>query len=188
MKHIKWMTLGTMLTALIFGGSMSAALAEKHKMGEGGKEEMMEHMQPGKGYGRAHGMMGRGMGMMGYGRGMMGHGMEPMWMLDLSDEQLDKIFAIRRDLVKEIRPLMQQMMEQREKLHELYGAEKRDPSAIGEAYSKLADLKRQMIEARIKTHNRMEEVLSEEQRKQLKSMHQRMMRMGPMWMMEEEEE
>ena len=187
MKHIKWMTLGTMLTALMFGGWMSGALADKHKMGEGDKEERMEYMQPGKGYGE-HGMMGRGMGMMHHGMGMMGHGMGPMWMLDLSDEQLDKIFDIRRDLVKEMRPLMQQMMEQREKLHELYDAEKADPSAIGEAYSKMGDLKGQMIEARIKAHNQMQEVLTEEQRKQLKSMQHRMEKRGPMWMMEEEEE
>ena len=55
----------------------------------------------------------------------------------------------------------------REKLHELYGAEQRDAKKIGKVYGALFNLQRQMIETKIDAHNRMEAVLTAEQREQL---------------------
>jgi Spy/CpxP family protein refolding chaperone len=53
-------------------------------------------------------------------------------------------------------------------MSDLYDAEKRDPAAIGKAYGKLADLQRQALEARIEMENKMAEVLTQEQKAQMR--------------------
>ncbi|MHB1214759.1 MAG: Spy/CpxP family protein refolding chaperone [Thiobacillus sp.] len=126
----------------------------------------------GGGYGP--GMMGGGYGpgMMGggYGPGMMGGwaaGAGPMAMLDLSDAQRAQLEKIQTEMIQRNRTLMRQMWEEQNRLSDLNNAEKRDPAAIGKAYSKLADIQRQALEARIAMENRMEGVLTKEQKAQL---------------------
>ncbi len=151
------------------------------------------------------GPMGGGMGMMGMmpmmmrggmmpmmgGMGMMGGGMMPMMMgrqgmmlgmLDLSDEQRARIRTIQRETASKVRRLWVQMADEADRLRDLYAADRPDPKAIGRAYSKIFDLKRQIIEARVAARNRMTDVLTPEQRKALKSMRERMRR-GRMGMM-----
>jgi Spy/CpxP family protein refolding chaperone len=53
-------------------------------------------------------------------------------------------------------------------LRDLYEADQRDPVAIGKEYQKVFDLKRQMIEAYLDTQNRIEDVLTPDQRAQIK--------------------
>jgi len=48
-------------------------------------------------------------------------------------------------------------------------AEKRDPSAIGKQTMKMAELRRQLVEASVDAHNRMEALLTKEQKEQLRS-------------------
>jgi Spy/CpxP family protein refolding chaperone len=143
---------------------------------------MMGGMGPGMGMGGGMmgpgmgmmdgGMMGPGMGMMGGGMmgpgmGMMG-GMGPMAMLDLTDEQTAQIQKIRTEAMKKQRALMRQMWDEQEKLWDLSNAEKRDPAAIGKAWSRQADLKRQALEIHIDTENRMAAVLTKEQQAQMR--------------------
>lgn len=110
---------------------------------------------------------GPGSGMM-MGPGMMGGGMGPMAMLDLSDDQTARLNKIQTETKKKMRTLMRQMWEEQDKLSDLYDAEKRDPAAIGKAYGKLADLQRQALEARIEMENKMAEVLTKEQKAQMR--------------------
>ena len=109
------------------------------------------------------GMMGGGMGMMGGGMGMMG-----FWSLNLSKEQRAKINQISDETRRKHWELMGKMQEQSGALRDLYDADKRDAAEIGKAYQKIFDLKRQMIETSVDAHNRMEAVLTKEQREQLR--------------------
>ncbi len=141
-------------------------------MGGMGPMAMMRGMGPGM----MQGMTGMGPGMMGgMGPGMMqgmmgmGHmGLGAIWMLDLSDDQRAKLHKIKNDLRKQNWSTMGKMMDEQARLQELFGAERRDPKAIGAVYGRIFDLKRQMIEARIEATNRMQDLLTQEQREQLK--------------------
>jgi len=143
------------------------------------------------------GMTGGGMGMMPMMHGMMmggmGGGMMPMMMgrqammlgmLDLTDEQRARIRAIQRETASKVRRLWVQMADEADRLRDLYAAERPDPKTVGRAYSKIFDLKRQIIEARVAARNRVMDVLTPEQRKALRSMRERMRRgrMGVMGM------
>lgn len=127
--------------------------------------------------------MGRGMmgpGMM-YGQGpMMGPGMMygygPGAMLNLNESQQKKIGEIHEELRKRHWDTMGKMNDEYVKLRELYGAEKRDPDAIGKQWQKIYDLRRQMMVESVKAQNRMEEQLTEEQKKQWRNSY------GPGWM------
>jgi Spy/CpxP family protein refolding chaperone len=121
------------------------------------------------------GMMGGyGRGMMGgYGPGMMMESprMNMVRSLDLSDEQRSKINKLSDQLRHNNWAVEGSIMDESAKLRDLYEADKRDPSAIGNVYQKIFDLKRQMIEAMIDTQNHVEELLTPEQIIQLKNMH-----------------
>lgn len=120
------------------------------------------------------GMMGGGygMGMMGgYGHGMMGgYGMGPMYGLDLSKEQRDKINAIHDDLRKQNWQRMGKMMDAMARMRELYQSDTPDPKAVGKAFAEISDIKRQMLEARVAAHNELNKVLTDDQRQQLRQM------------------
>ncbi|MDO8464762.1 MAG: Spy/CpxP family protein refolding chaperone [Gallionella sp.] len=94
--------------------------------------------------------------------------------LDLSGEQRSRINKLSDELRHNNWTAMGLIMDESAKLRDLYGADKRDPSAIGMEYQKIFDLKRRMIEAMIDTQNRVEELLTPEQRAQLKDMHHKM--------------
>jgi Spy/CpxP family protein refolding chaperone len=124
-------------------------------------------------YGHAPGMMGGGYGRGGYGPmmgggGGCGHGMTGLNALNLSDDQWTKIDQLTDELRQKHWPLMKAMMDESAKLRALYRAEKPDSAAIGKIYQKIFDLKRQMIETGIDQKNRIQEVLTPEQRQQLR--------------------
>lgn len=151
-----------------------------------GREGMPYGMMGGPGWG-GMGMMGGpgwgGMGMMGmmggFGPGMMG-GYGPFGMLQLSDEQRDKLEAIQRDQRKEQLDLMEKMMDEMVKIRDLMLADKRDPSTIGKAYEPVFILQRRMIENSVATMNKMEAVLTKQQREELKKYRHRGMGYGMM--------
>lgn len=134
-------------------------------------------MGGGMGYGMGMGTMGgmgagmgmgpgMGGGMGGFGPGMMGMG--PMAMLDLSDAQTAQLQKIQAEFMKAQRPLMRRMWDEKKQLWNLRKAEKPDPAAIGKAYSRLADLQRQALEAHIDAENKMAAVLTKEQQAQMR--------------------
>lgn len=122
----------------------------------------------GGGYGP--GMMGGGMGP-GYGMGMMGGwgvGMGPLYMLDLTDAQAAQMEKIQTEMMSKHRSLARQMWEEQERLGDMYSSDKRDPAKIGKSYSNIADLQRQMIEMHTDAENKMEALLTKEQKAQLR--------------------
>lgn len=110
--------------------------------------------------------------MGGQGSGMMMESprMNMLMSLDLNDEQRSKINKLSDELKHNNWATKGLIMDESAKLRDLYAADKRDPSAIGKEYQKIFDLQRKMIEATITTQNRIEELLTPEQRAQLKNM------------------
>lgn len=128
--------------------------------------------------GRGHGpgMMGRGYGHMG--PGMMGSGQGPGAMggmmhgapyaaLDLSDEQRSKIAEIQSGLRQTHWALMGAMHESRQKLFELEAGGKADDAAAREATEAMAALHEQMHATMLDARQRMDAVLTDEQRGRL---------------------
>lgn len=134
------------------------------------------------GYGRMMGygnMMGDGR-MMGYGSmmgdgRMMGYGgMMPMLMrgldeLNLSKQQRSEIHDMVRKLRKKHWQMMETNMELSDELDELYSQHPRNAKSIGAAYDKLFAQKKKMIMDMIEARNKVEALLTEEQRKKLES-------------------
>ena len=137
---------------------------------------------PGYGYGPGWGM-GPQMGMMPPGMGMPHPGMGPrgmQWrinMLDLSDEQREKIMGIFVEMSKRHGDLMGKLWGELKNLQDLYSADTLDAKAIGEAYSGFFDIKRQMIESTIEAHNQRLAVLTEEQRTKLEELRSQWLQM-----------
>lgn len=117
------------------------------------------------GYGPGAGMMGGNFGQgYGMGRGVSG----PMAMMDLTPAQTTQLEKIQTEDMKKQRTLMRQMWDEQEKLSDLLNAEKRDSTAIGKAYGKLAELQGQAMTARIAAEDKAAEVLTKEQRLQMR--------------------
>lgn len=141
----------------------------------------------GMGYGRGMGYgMGHGSGMMGYGMGMMGYGMGfmglegPYGMLDLTDEQEAKIDKLLDGLKKQHLEIMGKMMDQQAKMRDLFREEKLDMKKIGAVYDAFSALRKQLLEARVNATNRIREILTKEQRDELKQLYRgRGYGMGP---------
>lgn len=145
--------------------------------GMGGQGQGCAMMQRGAmegmgGQGQGCPMMG-GMDMMGSGSMMGGMGMmgsSPMMGgMGLSSEQQTQVQRVHRDLRRQNWENMGRLMEAQEDLQELLAADSPDASAIGEAYARIAELKRPMIEARIKAMNEVRGLLTDEQREQMRS-------------------
>jgi Spy/CpxP family protein refolding chaperone len=116
----------------------------------------------GPGYGMGPGMMG------GYGPGYgMGHGMMGWGNfqgLDLSKDQKAKITQIRHEMHAKQWAVMGQMMDAQDKLQELYDAENQDSAAIKKQYKVIEDLRLQMVDNSVDAHNRINSILTKEQR------------------------
>ncbi len=127
-----------------------------------GMGRMGEH----EGFGRG----GRGYGMMGPGAEMM---MEPnmhrLEALGLSEEQQAKITPLADKLKHDNWATQGLINDETAKLRDLYEADKRDPVVIDKEYKKIFDLKRKMIETYLEAQNRIEAVLTPEQRTQMRS-------------------
>lgn len=119
----------------------------------------------GSGYGMGPGMMG---GYGGMGPGMMGgYGMGPLAALNLTDDQRSKINKIFDDERKQHWAVMGKMMDEQNKLRDLYEQTEPDPKKVGAAYGAIAKLRQQMLETHIQANNEMQKVLTKEQREQL---------------------
>lgn len=181
-KSMKTLLASSIVTFSLVGTTVSASAAETTKpvppmmqgqaSGDGAPcpgygPGMMGGAGTGCGPGMMKGRMGSGYGM---GQGMMGgwgSGMEPMAMLDLTDAQTAQMEKVQVDMMKQQRTLMRQMWDAQGKLGDLMKAEKRDLTAIGKAYVKLADVQRQALEAHIDAENKMAAILTKEQKAQM---------------------
>jgi Spy/CpxP family protein refolding chaperone len=135
----------------------------------------------GPGYGMGQGMMGGRMMGGGFGPGMMGSGdgmMSGLWHLDLTDAQRQQVLKIQDDLRRRNWELYGKAQDEQAKLRDAYfGSGKRDRAAIIAAYRRIGDLRLQRIENSLDAAERIEGVLTQQQRDQLK-------RWGPWWMMD----
>ena len=123
---------------------------------------------PGPGYGPGHGPMMGGYGpMMGggyggpYGGGPMMGGWDYRGLRDLTPEQRTKVGEIQRDFRAKQWPIMQQM-------HELMWSDAGDEQAQRRDYDKLAGLQKQMFENSVDMRKRVEAVLTQQQRDELR--------------------
>lgn len=124
------------------------------------------------GYGPGYGM---GLGMMG-GHGMMGPGIgRALWALDLDEAQRKQALAIQDDLRRKRWELAGKAQEEMAKLRDAWLAPKRDRAAILAAYKRLGELRQQSVEQSLDAADRLDKVLTEQQREQLR-------RWGPSWM------
>ena len=122
----------------------------------------------GPGYGMGPGMMGGGPGY-GMGPGMMGgYGPRGYAALNLSDEQRAKISAVQQESSRKQWDLMGKMQEQGFGMHQLFELGKSDDAAARNAYQAMADAHKQMFEASLDARKRIDAVLTNEQREQLK--------------------
>lgn len=188
-KSIKNILATSLIAAGLIGVSVPSVSADttttgpQMMQGQRGSGQGYGPGMMGDGYGPGYGMHqggGYGPGMMGggYGPGMMGggygYGMMGMTgagmglqMLDLNDEQAAKVDKIQTETITRQRTLMRQMWDEQEKLGDLYANEKRDPAEIGKVYGKLSDLQRQAMENRLEAENKVEALLTKEQKARL---------------------
>ncbi|MDH3673360.1 MAG: Spy/CpxP family protein refolding chaperone [Gammaproteobacteria bacterium] len=155
-------------------GDMNSAVHGMQMMGDIGHMPMMGGMQMVDAMDYMPMMKGTSHMQPGAMHMMRGSGRYEM--LGLSDAQRKDVNGIHDGLRKQHWQLMGQMMDEQATLRDLYDTEILDPTAIGEAYARIFDLKRQMIETAIDARNRKHALLTEEQREQLKQMHRRTMR------------
>ena len=158
-NHTRFISI--LLAASLFGAVSNLSAAEpapswQNNMGSG----MMG------GYGPGYGM---GPGMMGWGNYRD---------LNLSADQKSKITQIRQEMRARQWPLMGQMMDAQDKLQDLYHVDKQDAAAIDKQYREVEDLRRQMVDNMVDAHNRINSILTKEQRE--KSHEQSGRGYGPM--------
>lgn len=145
------------------------------------------------GYGYGPGMMGGyGPGMMGgYGPGMMGGGAYgpgmmrggagfggPLALLDLSEEQREKVARIQEENRAKNWTAMGQLRSEQFKLRQMYFSDKIDPNTYADQQRKVDELRRNMLKSRIEARNQIDALLTKEQRQQFRSF-------GPWWAQDE---
>jgi len=148
-NHLSIFTI--VLAVSMFGAIANVSAAEPESDGQ-------STMGPGMmgGYGPGYGM---GTGMIGW-RNYRG--------LDLSEDQKSKITPIQKEMRAKQWPLMGELMDAQDKLQELYDTDKQDSAAINKQYKVIEDLRRQMVENSVDAHNRINAILTKEQREKLR--------------------
>ena len=126
---------------------------------------------------RGMGHMGMGSGHMGMGSGHMGMGHMRMGMhanvmhaLDLSDQQRKKVRKIYRSSRTQQLTLQDKISDHADKLYSLYKKDKPNAKEISSVYKDIFDLKRKKIELSITIQNEVYDVLTTEQKEQLKKL------------------
>ncbi len=135
-----------------------------HKGSDNGKSQ---HMQGGH--------HGGGMGMMN-SEGHMTSRLRSVWKLTLTKKQKTGIREIQRDLRSKHWNHADSIDVLSDKLMEMYRADTRNVQAIGKVYGEIFEKRRQMIMLGIEAGNKVEKLLTKEQRKKMK-------KMSPMHMM-----
>jgi Spy/CpxP family protein refolding chaperone len=114
------------------------------------------------GYGMGPGMMGGYGPGYGMGPGMMGWGNYKE--LNLSAEQKSRITQVQKEMRTKQWALMAQMMDAQDNLQDLYDVDKQDAAEINKQYKEIEDLRRQMVDNSVEAHNRINAILTKEQR------------------------
>ena len=174
-------------------GGYGAGCAEGAQMQQGQGRYGMMHEQGGRGmmggmHGGMHGGMMGGMhggmheGMMGGMHGGMMGGMGNA--LGLSDEQRVEMSKIRAEMLPQMGELRGKLQANHEQLRALHHSGTADQAAIDKLADQKGDLIAEMIKLRTRNHARMQGLLTDEQREQMRQhrsgMGGGMMGMSPM--------
>ncbi len=124
---------------------------------------------PGMGFG---GMMGPGM----MGGGMMGVAGPALAALGLDEAQRNEVVKIGDELRKKRWAVAGQMQDEMAKIRDAAWSGKRDRASILAAHKRMSELGQQQLESSLDAADRIDKVLTPEQRQQLG-------RIGPWWMM-----
>ena len=168
--------IGTAIAAAI--GATGIAVADMDGYGAGcpqGAQMQQGHggFGSGMGYG-GHGMM-QGHGMMGQGPGAMMGGMG--YGLGLTDEQRAEMGKIRGEFLPQMGELRGKMQANHEQLLALHQGGAADQATIGELADRQGELVAEMIKLRAAHQARMQALLTDEQREQMRQ-HRPGMGMG----------
>lgn len=150
---------------------MGAAWAQPH----GSMWPGMRGDCDGYGHGYGHGAFGMGPGMMGgYGGEGMGPGPmyggtdAPLAGLALTQEQRKKITDLRAEASQAMWELMGTMHRQGHRMRGMYGPGAYDEAAARKAYQAMSEAQQAMFEMRLDLRKKIEAVLTEEQRENLR--------------------
>ena len=124
-------------------------------------------MMGGYGPGMMHGR-GPGRGMMGGGGPRRGMAYRALRALDLTDEQRTKVDDVFEEAGRKKAALAEKTFEARWKLHRALSGEKRDRKAIAAAYKEVSDLRYERLQIRLDARDKLDAILSKEQRDQLR--------------------
>ena len=177
-KSIKPILLTTVFAAILSGGTSAFAHGNGGMMGGGyGGYGPCQGGAMGPGMGMGMGMMGSGMGMGMMGGPMMGgqgygYG-NPMGMMNLSDEQRQKMFDVQQKAQKERWEHMADMQEAMADLQKEWAKDEPNPDAVTAAYEKMSDIRLEMMREGLETRQEMMQMLDKDQRQQFRGM------MGP---------
>lgn len=198
------MKIRTLAAVLLAAGLGIGAVTAAHAQGSGGPGKGPGY-GPGAGYGPGPGYgSGQGWGPgAGYGPGMMGGGWGggpgggygprgggpgfgpgagaggPLALLNLTEDQSDKILKIQEENRRKNWDTMGQMRSEQFKLRQMLYSDKLDASAISDQQKKVDELRRQMLKSRIEARNQIAGVLTKEQQQQFRQF-------GPWWVQETE--
>lgn len=122
-------------------------------------------MMGGPGWGMGPGMMG------GYGPGWGAGPGRALGSLDLDDAQRRQLRELQQQQRRDNWALMGQIHDEREKLQDAWGAGTgtRDRAAILAASRRIAELRQKLLESRLDAAERLDTILTPEQREQLRS-------------------
>lgn len=182
-KHTKFLAIVLAASMGIALGGTAAAQGMQHgTQGSGGMGPGMMANQGGMGPGMMGGQGGMGPGMMGSQGGMgprmmggqgsmmpcpMGSGMGGMpGMLD--EEQMNDLREMRKEHRSNHFGRMAEMMNLRDDMMLLMQAERPDPEEVQALHGQMATLHGEMMADKVRMHNQMRDLLTDEQRKQLK--------------------
>lgn len=158
------------LALMLSGIGVAGAQGMPGMMGSGMKSgcPMAQGMQGAGMHGRM-GMHGGGMGMHGGGMGMHGGGMGMMMQrLDLDEQQRTELQELRSEHRRARFERMADMLDLRDEMHAAMAADRPDPATVRDLHGRMADLRGEMLADGIGMRNAMQDLLTEEQREQLR--------------------
>lgn len=157
------------------GGPMMGGPGAGPRGGYGPWQGMGGGMMGGCGYGPGMGFGGMmGPGMMG--GGMMGVAGPALAALGLDEAQRNEVVKIGDELRKKRWAVAGQMQDEMAKIRDAAWSGKRDRASILAAHKRMSELGQQQLESSLDAADRIDKVLTPEQRQQLG-------RIGPWWMM-----
>ena len=183
MNKLKALAIATIAALAIGAAVVYAQESAPYRWGPG---MMAGPGGPGSGWGPGYrggfGMMGgpgMGAGMMGYGMGFMSP--RTLAALDLTEAQRKQVVAVQDEVRKKNWAAMGAMQDEMVKVRDAFWAgEKRDRAAILAANKRMFEIRQQMLENSLDAADRIEQVLTPQQRAQVKKQS------GPYWMMEDD--